>query len=481
MPSFLKGLKDKLRDKFDLETLPRRGEQKRNRSRSLPIRRSRMRDGFKGARSLSRDLKDALTISEPHIGPTRKDRAKDDEWDHIYDDPQRRHTDTSCTTTHREWTLPGGYTIQFQHTKSQKGSPRGSRDHILEGNPRHPKEHRFLSPRGSRDHVSIYDPERSRDLFASSRSLRNHVQGKKHPKQSGDHVKRDPRRSRGHHSQSREQSRGRETSLRQSAEHRRRRRRKSSHPKELSRHRSHYCSSNTRVNEGNIPPIPSITPIPQTQNIFVVNKQGNDRSEKERKKEGEQSEADKKRLRLDRENQRRYAKEYNERQKGMVAEQAAKTAASQARQQMEEETARKRRERVGGEWEDTKREERKGAEQEQKRDRQMYLQARPQPKRTGTTPAPLTTANLKAAGKGVDDSADSDAKSELNRPFGDPTRTYLEGMVPAKEIEEVQRRKREGARWQGAPSQLNRQLGDMRRTYLEGMVPETEVRGRRRR
>ena len=65
---------------------------------------------------------------------------------------------------------------------------------------------------------------------------------------------------------------------------------------------------------------------------------------------------------------------------------------------------------------------------EQNNDGQMHLQAAP--KRDSRT-APREEAS----------DSENSAGSELGRAFGDSTRTYLEGMAPAKKIEIAKRMK----------------------------------------
>jgi hypothetical protein len=95
-------------------------------------------------------------------------------------------------------------------------------------------------------------------------------------------------------------------------------------------------------------------------------------------------------------------------------------------------------------------------------------------------PSPLTAQNLRA---GADEFVDGGVQSTLNRPLGDMTRTFIEGMVPAEEAEGARR----GTRGEGQntlralPSELNRPLGDMTRTYIEGFATTEEYEAQERR
>jgi hypothetical protein len=105
---------------------------------------------------------------------------------------------------------------------------------------------------------------------------------------------------------------------------------------------------------------------------------------------------------------------------------------------MEEETVRKRGDRLAKEGEDAGRAK---VEQEKQKDRE-----RRERETAARSPTPkqnlprLTAENLRAAA-GSDDFVDGEKTSSLNRPFGDMTRTFLEGMVPSYEVKEAQRRK----------------------------------------
>lgn len=152
-------------------------------------------------------------------------------------------------------------------------------------------------------------------------------------------------------------------------------------------------------------------------------------------------------MRLDHENQKRSAEEWTERQE----EEAAKRAAKASKVQMEEETARRRRERLARETEDkgwrgrrAAAEERPGKERKTRSDgngrgRRGVSLVRDLPQ--------LTADNLRAIGgnegRKRDGDSDSDVKSELNRVIGDMNRTFLEGIAPAEEVDQVERRQRE--------------------------------------
>ena len=171
--------------------------------------------------------------------------------------------------------------------------------------------------------------------------------------------------------------------------------------------------------------------------MSVVNQMYNDSAGGERRKEEDFQEN---RCRLSGEeeylgNQQRLAREYSEKQK-----EAAKSAAKAARQQMEEQTSKKRKERLSkerddGEW--VRMEEEKRNDTERRRREQVARS--PPPKQNLPR---LTAENLRATA-GSDDFVDGNATSSLNRPFGDMTRTFLEGMVPADEAEKEETRKME--------------------------------------
>lgn len=65
-------------------------------------------------------------------------------------------------------------------------------------------------------------------------------------------------------------------------------------------------------------------------------------------------------------------------------------------------------------------------------DKRRYRPAQPKPKPKPPTPAPLTAENLRAQ---KDNFVDQAAVSELNRPLGDMTRTYIEGFRLPPELE----------------------------------------------
>ena len=138
----------------------------------------------------------------------------------------------------------------------------------------------------------------------------------------------------------------------------------------------------------------------------------------------------------DRESRKRLAREYGDRQK----EEAAKRAAKAARKQIKEEIVRKRCDRLAKEREDAKWAK---VEQEKRKDREQRERERAarSPLLKRSLPR-LTAENLRATA-GSDGFVDVEETSSLNRPFGDMTRTFLEGMVPAHEVQEAQRRKME--------------------------------------
>lgn len=178
-----------------------------------------------------------------------------------------------------------------------------------------------------------------------------------------------------------------------------------------------------------------MTPIPKTRDIFVADKKYNDRAKCDRRKQAERERVERECLRREKEIQ-----EYNERQKEVVA----KSAARVARQQTEEETVRRRRNRIAMEKKD---EELKKVEAEQRKDRrrgergkQLRARALSPPKRNVLR---LTEENLKAAREEADDFEDGEKTSSLNRPLGDMTRTFIEGMVPEDEVVEAETRKME--------------------------------------
>ena len=99
---------------------------------------------------------------------------------------------------------------------------------------------------------------------------------------------------------------------------------------------------------------------------------------------------------------------------------------------MEEETVRKRRDRLAKEREDA---ERAKIEQEKRKDREQREGERVARSPPSKQNLPRLTAENLRATAGSDDFADGEQTSSLNRPFGDMTRTFLEGMVPAHEVD----------------------------------------------
>jgi hypothetical protein len=194
-------------------------------------------------------------MSEPFIRPTRKERAKDDEWDQVYDVSKRGYTDGPTREKRgvkiKSWRLNIKYSPK---PKSGEGNPRALQDYAgSRKDPRCPRDHGLLSPRSSsQGHMNIYCPEHSRDIPASPRS-------------SSDHIKIDDARGlRDYHPRYRERSRGRDTTHRASKQRHHRRQHKPSHPKELPHNRFHHRSSNIQVNKHNKPLIPETPPTPLT-------------------------------------------------------------------------------------------------------------------------------------------------------------------------------------------------------------------------